>query len=188
MTLRAYVLLVRTTGSRREATGSLGRSRFPRRRLQHCRRDGCPAVISAPRPVTGRRREAGILAPGSLRSSSFPRWEACQTDSLRPQWIRRRPLAGHSCGGSRGFTPRSDSNPFREPCACRGILNTRSRSIHFTSAAGRVWVFRRYRPQPASAVREHSSASPAPTGCSRLRAGCQALRGRPDPRTRFWHQ
>jgi hypothetical protein len=41
----------------------------PRRQLQHCRRGGCPAVISAPRLVTGRRREAGILAPGSLRSS-----------------------------------------------------------------------------------------------------------------------
>src|SRR5277367_3763919 len=32
-----------------------------------------PAVISAPRPVTGRRREAGFLAPGSLLSSAFPK-------------------------------------------------------------------------------------------------------------------
>src|ERR1700730_2376932 len=29
-----------------------------------------------------------------------------------------RPLTGYSCGGSRGVTPRSNSNPFREPCAC----------------------------------------------------------------------
>ena len=32
-----------------------------------------PAVISAPRPVTGRRREAGFLASGSLLASSFPK-------------------------------------------------------------------------------------------------------------------
>ncbi len=60
-----------------------------------------PAVIGAPRPVTGRRREAGFLAPGSLLSSSFPR-------PYGPQWIRGRTLAGYSCGGSRGFSPRSN--------------------------------------------------------------------------------
>ena len=32
-----------------------------------------PAVISAPRPVTGRRREAGVLASGSSLASSFPK-------------------------------------------------------------------------------------------------------------------
>jgi hypothetical protein len=28
-----------------------------------------------------------------------------------PQWFQGRSLAGHSCGGSRGFTPRSDLVP-----------------------------------------------------------------------------
>src|SRR3984957_5659244 len=69
-----------------------------------------PAVISAPRPVTGRRREAGFLASGSLLASSFPKL-------FELQWTRGRSLSGHSCGGSRGISPRSNLSPLREPCA-----------------------------------------------------------------------
>src|SRR5882757_4847196 len=45
-----------------------------------------PAVISAPRPVTGRRREAGFLASGSWLPSSFPRLWA----SVDPWTFARR--------------------------------------------------------------------------------------------------
>src|SRR5476651_691433 len=40
-----------------------------------------PAVISAPRLVTRRRREAGFLASGSLLSSSFPKPFQASVDS-----------------------------------------------------------------------------------------------------------
>jgi hypothetical protein len=70
-----------------------------------------PAVISAPRPVTRRRREAGVLAPGLWLLSPFPKLEASVD--------RGHSLAGYSCGGSRGISPRSNLSPLREPCARR---------------------------------------------------------------------
>ncbi len=78
-----------------------------------------PAVIGAPRPVTGRRREAGILAPGSSLPARLP-------EASSPQWIRGPSLAGYSCGGSRGITPRSDLNPLREPFAWGGSYPRKS--------------------------------------------------------------
>jgi len=58
----------------------------------------------APRPETGRQREAGLLASGSSFSPTFPR-------PRRSQWYVGRALAGYSCGGSRGIY----RVPFRIP-------------------------------------------------------------------------
>src|SRR3569833_3983833 len=57
-----------------------------------------PVIFGAPRPKTGRRCEAGFLAPGSSPSPAFP---------IIDQWQFGRLLAGYSCGGSRGLPPRS---------------------------------------------------------------------------------
>ena len=57
---------------------------------------GFPRAYGTPRPAAQRRREAGLLAPGSSLSPAFP--------GLMAQVACGRPLAGHSCGGSRGMT------------------------------------------------------------------------------------
>jgi hypothetical protein len=67
------------------------------------RAEQAAAAPSTPRPETGRRREAGLLA---CRVSAIAR-----LPEASPQWHIERSLAGHSCGGSRGFEPRSLSNP-----------------------------------------------------------------------------
>lgn len=62
--------------------------------------------------IPGRKQDDGARQvswlPALSLSSTFPR--------PKPQWHIGRALAGYSCG-SRGFTPRSHSNPLREPCA-----------------------------------------------------------------------
>src|SRR6185437_3068825 len=72
-----------------------------------CRHSGFPLAPGAPRPATGRRHKAGLLAPGSVAFARLPR-------PLRAQWQLDEKLAGHSCGGSRGVTPRSLTLRVRE--------------------------------------------------------------------------
>ena len=52
---------------------------------------------------------------------------------------RGRSLAGYSCGGSRGFTPRSDSIPFGNLARTAIILNRPARSTLAVSLFIPVW-------------------------------------------------
>jgi hypothetical protein len=74
-----------------------------------CRRDGFPR--SPRRTPAGNRTTARGRFPG-FRVNAFVR-----LPKARASVAVGRPLAGHSCGGSRGLKPRS-LNPFREPHAC----------------------------------------------------------------------
>jgi hypothetical protein len=87
-----------------------------------CRRDGFPR--SPRRTPAGNRTTARGRFPG-FRVNAFARLpRACASVAFG------RPLAGHSCGGSRGLKPRS-LNPFREPHAC---LNANS-----AERSGSMW-------------------------------------------------
>jgi len=125
-----------------------------------CRRDGFPR--SPRRTPAGNRTTARGRFPGS-RVLAFVR-----LPKARASVACGRPLAGHSCGGSRGLKPRS-LNPFREPHAClnanSGWRSGSMRDFHDLCRAcenPRQW--------PVS--RSNRTASiPPPTQCTLLRCG-----------------
>lgn len=68
--------------------------------------------LRLPAQPKDRPQQAGLLASGSLRLSTFP----------VAQWCYGEELAGYSCGNSAGFSPASLlSTLSRRPGACGGI-------------------------------------------------------------------
>ena len=82
----------------------------PQRRLQLVAATVSPAVPSTPRPETDDGARQVSWLPAQSLSPAFPRFSQTSV-------AFGRPLAGHSCGGSRGVN-RVPLNPFREPRAC----------------------------------------------------------------------
>ena len=125
-----------------------------------CRRDGFPR--SPRRTPAGNRTTARGRFPGS-RVSAFVR-----LPKARASVACGRPLAGHSCGGSRGLKPRS-LNPSREPHACLNANSGwRSGSMRDCHDLCRACENPRQRP----VGRPNRTASiPPPAQCTLLRCG-----------------
>ena len=73
-------------------------------------REEIPDRLRLPAQPKDRPQQAGLLASGSLRLSTFP----------VAQWCYGEELAGYSCGNSAGLPPTSLLNPLRGTCYTAG--------------------------------------------------------------------
>jgi hypothetical protein len=99
-------------------------NRAPRQRLQLVVATVSPAASGHPRPKTGRRRKASLLAPGSVALVRLPRAEApvAYRTSARRLQLRGQP---------RSFTA-FPFDPSREPC-------TQEEHIPRSAQVNRLW-------------------------------------------------